>query len=178
MSTTRTWTEPDLMALPKDGRKRELVDGEIRVTTASLLHGHVIMQLGWRLGHFLSQNDLGWAFGDSLGCWMPSGNLRVPDCVFVAKEKLPRGLEPGFLRVPPDLVVEVLSPGDSERAVLDKVGEYLQAGVRLAWVIDPEARRASVHRSLTSVRAIGEDDWLEGEDVLPGFRCLLRDVLP
>jgi Uma2 family endonuclease len=72
--------------------------------------------------------------------------------------------------------VEVLSPSDSPRHVLDKVGEYLQAGVRVVWVIDPRRRHAAVYRSITAVREIAADGVLDGEDVLPGFRCPLAGI--
>ena len=177
MSTTRTMTEAELMALPRDGFKRELVDGEIRVSPAGFPHGVVIILLGSRLSTHVRERNLGWVADSSTGCWMPSGNLRVPDLTFVSTERMPGGVVEGFLRVVPDLVVEVLSPGDSERLVLDKVGEYLASGVRLVWVIDPRARRAAVHRSLTAVRELAESDTLDGEDVVPGFTCRLADVL-
>jgi Uma2 family endonuclease len=61
--------------------------------------------------------------------------------------------------------------------VLEKVGEYLHAGSRLVWVIDPEARTTTVLRSLNDVRVIGEAEMLDGEDVVPGFACPLRDML-
>jgi Uma2 family endonuclease len=57
------------------------------------------------------------------------------------------------------------------------VGEYLEAGVRLVWVIDPKRRRAVLYRSLSEVRELGEADELDGENVLPGFRCTLSDIL-
>jgi putative zinc finger/helix-turn-helix YgiT family protein len=98
-----------------------------------------------------------------------------PDLTFISREKFPDGPTEGFLRVVPDLLVEVLSPGDSNRRILDKVGEYLSAGVRLVWVIDPSSRRAAVHRSLTSVRELREDDDLDGEEVVSGFRCTKCD---
>lgn len=71
----------------------------------------------------------------------------------------------------------MISPGDRPRYVFDKVGEYLEAGVRLVWVIDPRKACAVVYRSLSEVRDLGPDDALVGEDVLPGFRCVLRDIL-
>jgi Uma2 family endonuclease len=77
----------------------------------------------------------------------------------------------------PDLAIEVLSPHDRPRYVLDKVGEYLEAGIRRVWVIDPEKRRALVCRSLSDVQALGPDDTLDGEDVLPGFGCAVRSIL-
>ena len=177
MATTRTMTEAELMGLPRDGFKRELVDGEIRVSPAGVPHGIVILRLAARMTSHVDAKGLGWMLDSSTGCWMPSGNLRVPDLTFVAREKLPGGPVEGFLRVIPDLVVEVLSPGDSQRAILDKVGEYLASGVRLVWIIDPRARKAVVHRSLTDVRELSEKDSLDGEDVIAGFRCRLGDVL-
>ena len=177
MSTVRTMTEAELMALPRDGFKRELVDGEIRVSPAGAPHGQTIVKLTVRLGSHVEAHALGHHFDSSTGCWMPSGNLRVPDLAFVSLARMPDGVPSGFLRVVPDLVVEVLSPGDSERAVLDKVGEYLAAGVRLVWVVDPEARVAVCHRSLTSVRVVNESGELDGGEVVPGFRCRLAEIL-
>jgi len=82
-----------------------------------------------------------------------------------------------FSDVPPDLAVEVLSPKDRPRQVLDKIGEYLQAGVWLVWVVDPMHERAAVYRSLTDVQELALDDELDGGDVVPGFRCSLRAIL-
>jgi Uma2 family endonuclease len=83
----------------------------------------------------------------------------------------------GFSPVPPDLAVEVLSPSDRPRQVLDRIGEYLDAGVRLVWVIDPGKRNATVYRSLTDVQTIDETGALAGEAVVPGFTCPLASVL-
>jgi Uma2 family endonuclease len=90
-----------------------------------------------------------------------------------AGEVIPEGCSP----VPPDLAVEILSPEDRSRFVLEKDGEYLDAGVPLVWVIDPRARNPSIYRSLTDVRKLSEADELDGEDALPGFRCRLADIL-
>ena len=177
MSTTRTMNEAELMALPQDGMKRELVDGEIRVSPAGSRHGQVVVELAIALGGYVKSHRLGFVFDSSTGVWMPSGNLRVPDLTFVAAHRLPQGPPTGFLSVAPDLAVEVLSPSDSKRDVLDKVGEYLSSGVRLTWVIDPETRKAAAHRSLTDVRELHDDDDLDGEDVVPGFHCRLGNIL-
>jgi len=97
---------------------------------------------------------------------------------FRRRRPIPRGQGPeGFAELAPDLAVEILSPEDRPREVLDKVGEYLQAGVRLVWVIDPGKGEASVYRSLTDVRVVGSGAALDGEDVLPGFRCPLGEIL-
>jgi Uma2 family endonuclease len=105
-------------------------------------------------------------------------NVRSPDVSFVAAGRFPDERWPvGFAALAPDLAVEVLSPSDNSRDVLEKVGEYLNAGTRLVWVIDPETRMATVYRSPMDVRVIGESESLDGEDVVPGFTCPLKDVL-
>ena len=77
----------------------------------------------------------------------------------------------------PDLAVEVTSPSERPRHVLDKVGEYLEAGVQLVWVIDPRKAKAVVYRSASDVTELQADDELDGEDVLPGFKCKLSEIL-
>jgi len=174
----RRATEDDLRATPQDGRKYELVDGQIVVSPAGSRHGLVSLRLGARLLAFGEQHGLGHALDSSTGFRMPAGNVRSPDASFVARGRFPEnGVPEGFADVPPDLAVEVLSTDDRPRAILDKVGEYLQAGVRLVWVIDPKAGRAVVYRSLTDVRELKDTDDLDGEDVLPGFRCSLAEIL-
>lgn len=180
MATTaqRNATEADLLEAAADGQKRELVDGNLRVSPAGSRHGHVCVQLIIRLGTFVGERRLGHLFDSSTGFRLPNGNVRLPDVAFVAAGRFEgRGLPEGFSPVPPDLAVEVLSPDDRERAVLDKVGDYLEAGVRLVWVIDPRSKSALVYRSLTEVRTVNEGGELDGEGVVPGFRCRLAELL-
>jgi Uma2 family endonuclease len=171
-------TEEDLLRTPRDGRKYELVDGQIRMSPAGSRHGRVCMRLGARLHVFVEERHFGYVFESSTGFRLPGGNVRVPDVSFVAMGRFPGDRPPvGFPDLAPDLAIEVLSPDDRSRDVLDKVGEYLQAGVRLVWVLDPERCTAAVHRSLTEVRRLGPDDSLDGEDVVPDFQCRLADVI-
>ncbi len=169
-------TDQDLLRLPKDGRKYELVDGELRVSPAGARHGKISLRLGAALLAFVREKRLGEVFDSSTGYRLPGGNVRSPDASFVSSKRLPRVPE-GFLELAPDLAVEVLSPEDSPRDVLDKVGEYLAAGVCLVWVIDPRSSRAVGYRSLTDVHEIGPDGTLDGGELLPGFRCPLSDLL-
>jgi Uma2 family endonuclease len=76
----------------------------------------------------------------------------------------------------PDLVVEVVSPGDTQREVREKVEDWLRAGVRLVWVIFPATRTATAYRSLEDVIQLSEDDSLDGEEVVPGFNCRVGDL--
>jgi Uma2 family endonuclease len=178
-TTTRpAATEEDLLRTPRDGRKYELVDGQIRVSPAGSRHGRVCVRLATRLDAFVEKGQLGYVFDSSTGFRLPGGNVRVPDVSFVARGRFRDEHVPeGFGDLAPDLVVEVLSPDDRSREILDKVGDYLQAGVPLVWVIDPKRRTAAVYRSLTGVRTVGPGDALDGEDVVPGFRCALAEVV-
>ena len=178
-ATTRSAaTEIDLLRTPDDGRKYELVDGEIRVSPAGSHHGHVCANLLFRLVGTVKEHGLGYVFDSSTGFRLHGGNVRSPDISFIGRGRFGAGKLPeGFGDVVPDLAVEVLSPEDRARHVLDKVGEYLQAGVRLVWVVDPKRERAVAYRSLTDVTNLGLDDSLDGGEVLPGFSVRLREIL-
>ena len=177
-TTRRVATEEDLLAMPQDGHKYELVDGEIRMSPTGNRHGVVIAQLAALLVQFVKPRRLGYVIAGDAGFRLPSKNVRCPDVSFVATGRFPDEKVPDdFGDLAPDLAVEVLSPHDRPRHVLDKVGEYLEAGVRLIWVIDPRAARAVVYRSLSDVRELAADGEFDGGDVVPGFRCTLRDIL-
>lgn len=176
-TTVRPATEADLLETPRDGRKYELVDGEIRVSPAGGRHGEVCVALVVRLAGFVKEHRLGHVFDPSTGFRLPSGNVRSPDVSFVAAGRFAGPVPAGFSDIPPDLAVEVLSPEDSQRQVLDKVGEYLEAAVPLVWIVDPNRERAAVYRSLTDVRHIGPGDVLDADPVVAGFRCTLREIL-
>jgi Uma2 family endonuclease len=179
MSPARTITDEELLQLPKDGHKYEVVDGElVAMSPAGMRHEAVVTQLGAILHNFVKAHGLGRVFGPDLLYVLSSGNKRGPDASFIAADRLaivPAGTV--FPAIPPDLAVEVLSPSDRPRRVLDKVGEYLEAGVRLVWVIDPVKRQAAVYRTTTETRYIESGGELDGVDVLPGFRCPLSEIL-
>ena len=171
-------TEDDLRATPQDGRKYELVDGEIRVSPAGARHEVVSLKLASRLLAYVTERGAGHAFGSSVGFRLPGGNVRSPDVSFVSHGRFVDETPPDdFGDLAPDLAVEVLSPSERTRHVLDKVGEYLEAGVRLVWVIDPRKAQAIVYRSLSDVTTLAAAESLDGEDVLPGFRCVLGEIL-
>lgn len=177
MATREVVTEADLLRTPQDGRKRELVDGRIVVSPAGYRHGRIAVRLVRRLEQHAAEGRLGDVLDSSTGFRLPGGNVRSPDVAFVARGRV-TGPEPrGFFDGTPDLAVEILSPDDDPRALMDKVGEYLRAGTRLVWVIDPERRIAAVYRSTADVCRLGESDSLTGDELLPGFACRLSDVL-
>src|SRR5204862_830476 len=103
--------------------------------------------------------------------------VRGADIAFVSWERMPQQSPVGFPRLGPDRVVEVLSPGDRPAETLAKIPDWLSAGTRLVWVIDPERRLARIYRQDGSESMLDEADALEGEDILPGFTCALDAVL-
>lgn len=176
-TTVRRATEADLWNAPEDGYKRELVDGEVVMSPAGARHGQVCVRLVMAIGAFVRERSLGEVFDSSTGFRLPGGNVRLPDVAFVPAERLAGGVTDDFSDATPALAVEVLSPSDRPRAVLDKVGEYLQAGVTMVWVVDPSRASAAVYRSAGDVRHVGIEGRLEGDEVLPGFSVPLRAIL-
>jgi Uma2 family endonuclease len=170
-------TEGDLRRMPDDEWKYELVDGEIRAEPrGGMRHSRVCVVLATCLGLHVEQAHLGSLFASNTGFRLPNGNVRAPDLSFLSSGRVSE-IPDGFAPLAPDLAVEVLAPHDRPRIVLDRVGDYLEAGSRLVWVIDPEARRAATYRSATEARGLSAKDVLDGDDVVPGFRCTLADVL-
>ncbi len=170
----------DLLIMP-DGERYELVNGQLQEKAMSGLSSWVGLEVGARLRNFVVEHQLGWVFGSDAGfqCFSDAPDkVRKPDASFVAKHKLPDGPVDGHLRVIPDLVVEVASPNDSLRDSDRKVEEYLAAGVRSVWLIDPNVRVVQVIRSNGTSQRLRDPDELSEPEILPGFACRVCDLLP
>ena len=165
-------TLDDLLQCPQDGRKYELVDGEIVVSPAGFHHAEIVIKIVRIIATFLDEFPIGRVLGDNLGISFPNGNLRSPDVTFVSHAKLPAAESPeGFGEFIPDLAVEVLSPHDSLKDVGQKIGEFLECGVPLVWLVDPSRQSVTVYRSLSQTEQLSSADIITGEPVLPGFSC-------
>jgi Uma2 family endonuclease len=164
--------------VPRDGRKYELVEGELIVSPAGMKNEEVAAELIVLLGIYLRSNRLGRLFTSSVG-YQLTENIRLsPDVSFVRMERLPDGRSPEtFGRFAPDLAVEIISPSDSMTTIEDKVELYLKHGAQLVWVISPKSRRATIYRADGSVSVVRAGGVLSGEAVLPGFACALSDIL-
>jgi Uma2 family endonuclease len=173
-------TAEELIEFPNDDYKYELVEGElIRMAPTGGEHGVLTISLGYLLYSHVKAQDLGIVCGAETGFVLrrTPDTVRAPDVSFVTKERIPAsGVPKTYWPFAPDLAVEVVSPSDRFDEVQTKVAEYLTAGTRLVWVVDPATRTIFVYRSLRDVRALGGEDELNGEDVIPGFRCLVRQV--
>jgi Uma2 family endonuclease len=171
MATTKLWTIADVERLPDDGFRYELVRGELyRMPQPQGRHGLVVAAVVWFVYGFVRERDLGRVY-DQSGVVLERGpdTLLGPDLSFIRRERLPADLD-AWPEVAPDLVVEVVSPSQSGPSIERKVALYLAAGVRLVWVVDPERRTVHVYRADGTDLVLTEQDELDGEDVLPGFR--------
>jgi Uma2 family endonuclease len=165
---------------PPDGSQQELVKGVIvTMPPPKARHGVCCSKADFRLRHYAEANNSGHVFSNDTG-WIVERDpdtVRGPDVAYWSKERLPE-IPNSYLDVPPDLAVEVVSPGDHYSRVQNKVRQYLRCGVRLVWVVDPEDRSVTVYRSQQEGKILGENDILSGEDVLPNFSCKVSDLLP
>ena len=172
------YTADDLLLMP-DGERYELVDGELVERDMGALSGWVGNRMASELDRYAQQHG-GWAFGDGVGyrCYADDlERVRKLDASFVGADRLPSPPE-GYITVAPDLAVEVVSPNDIYYEVEAKVDEYLSAGVRLVWVVNPVNKSVRVFQPGRIVGEFGADDELNGGDVMPGFACRVRSLFP
>jgi Uma2 family endonuclease len=173
-------TVGDLYRMPDDGRLYELEAGRlVSEPVPGARHGRVAAVLVELLGSFARGRELGVVLSNDAGYVLARepDTVRGPDVSFISRKRYAEfGDLPAAFPGPPDLAVEVLSPGNTPPEIHAKVADYLAAGTRLVWVVDPETERAAVYRSLLSPRTLGPDDELDGEDVLPGFRVRVGEI--
>ena len=171
-------TANDLLTLEKSGKSTELVRGRLIVREPpSTYHGRVQASLNVIVGSYVRTHALGAVFGQDTGFKIASDpdTVRAPDLAFVDRTRVAQIPRRGYAALAPDLVAEILSPDDRPGEVLAKVGEWLEAGVTLVWVIDPDRRVASVYRADGSVATVSSDADVDGEAVLPGFSFPLSE---
>ena len=180
-TTSRLVTAHELLALPDDGYRYELVKGElIRMSLAGSEHGVVTMNLAGPLHSYVKRNNLGRVYAAETGFKLESDpdTVRAPDIAFVGRAP-GFGSETeitGYRDGAPDLAVEVLSPNDRLRKVEAKVRQWLDTGAQMAWVVDPQRRTVTVYRSPDQIDVLTEKDNLSGDDVVPGFEIHVADI--
>ncbi len=170
----------DLLRLDGEGVRGELIRGVLCETMpAGHEHGKIVLNLGSALHSFVTPRGLGTLVASDSGVWLERDpdTVREPDIAFTSAEKIPVDARiTGYAEVVPDLVVEVASPSDSRREVHDKAHMWLGHGVRLVWVVQPGTRTIDAYRPDHAVATLGEQDALDGLDVLPGFTCDVSTV--
>ncbi len=170
-------TAAELLLIPD--KHADLVRGALVVREPpGLRHGRIAMEIAAALGAHVRAQQLGRVYVES-GFKLTSNpdTVRGPDVAFISQSRLPEPEPVGYPAFATDLVVEILSPGDRPGDVLGKVADWLSAGTRLVWVVDPERRLARVYRADGAEAIVTADQALQGEDVVPGFVCPLATIL-
>jgi len=176
------FTPEDLLRLPH-AVDYELVGGQLVGRHLGSESSAISLAIASVLRAFVKPRGAGHLFTTDCGyqCFADDpGKVRKPDVSFVRTGRLPNDRPPkGYVRIPPDLAVEVLSPGETADEVDAKVAEYLAAGVKLVWVVSPTVQTVRIHRpanaALGPIGLATESEAISGEDVLPEFECLVSE---
>ncbi len=170
----------DLWNMPDHGGHHELVKGELRpMSPAGFDHGSVSMNLSGPLHQFVRSRKLGIVVTAETGFVLARDpdTVRAPDAAFIRQERIPASGRPLRYWVgPPDLAVETMSPNDTVFEVDEKIREWLTAGARLVWVINPRQQTVTVFRPENTATILCVGDTLDGVDVVPGFQIPVAEL--
>lgn len=173
--------QDDILAhLPDDSVQYEWIDGRITdVSEPWWEHGFACTEVTTRLATYVKEHKLGAVFSADTFFLLKEEprNVRGPDIAFVDKSR-PLPDVDGVWCIAPDLVVEVQSKSQRGKFMRRKAADYLEAGVRLVWVVDPKKRAVVRYRLGEEPVTLSETDMLNGEDVVPGFQCLISELFP
>ncbi len=173
-------TAEELLNMPDDGFRYELVRGDLRkMSPSGYVHGKIAMSIGSPLEVYVKANGLGEVCAAETGFKLESDpdHVRAPDAAFVRRERAEEvGDAQGFFPGAPDVAIEVISPSDSYTEVEEKVADWLDAGTLAVIVVDPRRRIVKIHCSPTDVVVLTEADTLDIGDVVPGWQMPVRDI--
>lgn len=180
---TQLLTAEDLLRMPDDGWRYELVRGELRrMPLPGFQHGRIANRIAFHLTGHVEANGLGVVVAAETGFLLHANpdEVRGADVAFISRsryEATPFSQEKHFPGAP-DLVVEVVSPSDSYSEVEEKVLVWLHAGARLVVLADPKKRVVFVHRPGASPEILTSAEILSGEPVVPGWAFKVGDAFP
>ena len=173
-------TADDLAKQPDDGTRYALVKGVLqKMPPAGFEHGICAAEIGSRLNVHVKTHQLGYVCGAETGFKIAQNpdTVRAPDAAFVRQASIERqGIVKGYWEGAPDLAIEVISPGDTYAEVSEKVEEWLTAGCRMVWVINPRRETVEVYRPNVDFTILHRTDTLDGGDVVEGFQCRVQDI--
>ena len=179
-TSQRLMTAEELLRLPDDGQRHELIAGVLTTMPLSgFEHGRVAVRFAGPLSHHVATHRLGEVFAAGTGFLLARDpdTVRAPDVAFVSRERVAAaGSVTGYWPGAPDLAVEVISPNDLNAEVDKKVATWLAHGTRMVLVLDPRRRTVAVHRPGADARHLTVDDTLDGEDVVPGWSVPVREL--
>jgi Uma2 family endonuclease len=169
----------DEFFLMRDTGPCELIAGRIiPMSPTGGEHGNVESNVSFCLRDFVKPRYLGWVMTGEVGIYTKRDpdSVRAADVVFISREKLPDGPPKGFLTVAPELVVEVVSPSDSQHELETKVAEYLDAGTLWVWLVDPGTKSCGIYKSKDDYVELGKDDVISGEGILSGLEIQIASL--
>jgi Uma2 family endonuclease len=170
----RLMTADELLRIPDDGYRYELVRGKLKkMSPAGEEHGNITAEILAQLRTFVRECKLGRAYGSDAGflIFRDPDTVREPDVSFVRADRVVP--TPKYFPGPPDLAIEVVSPNDTYSEVRAKKDDYLRAGVQAVVIVDPATRAVTIHRPAGVEEVQGT---LIVEDVVPGWMLLLSDI--
>ena len=171
-------TGEEFALIPGLGRC-ELVAGRIvTMSPTNWKHGDFVTEIAWHLHSFVKERRLGKVLTGEVGIYVrrDPDYIRGADVVFISSERIAQITSESYLDVAPELVVEVISPGNTWQEMRDKIEEYFAIGVKGVWLVEPERKQVLVYRSPTEMTALDENDTLEGEGLLKGFSLPLAEL--
>ena len=180
VTTTRPMTAEELLNMPDDGFRYELIRGELKkMSPAGQFHGEYGSNIHVSLGWYVKSRDLGKTYISDTGFLLATDpdHVRAADVSFISNARLEElGESHGFVQGAPDIAVEVISPSDRYTEVEEKVTDWLNAGCRAVIVVNPRRRTVNLHLSPTNVIVLTEADTLEINDIVPGWRMPVKDI--
>ena len=169
--------------LMPDDAYYEVVDGEVyRMPNNGMEHGVRGMRLAVVLGSYVYRHSLGEVLHPDTRYVLAEDEegirrMRGPDLSFIRRERMPLPpYPPGFVRLVPDLIVEVRSPHDTFSELQRRINDFLDAGTRLAWLVDPLKRTVTVFAPDQEPYTLDTAAELDGEDIVPGFRLAVASI--
>ena len=171
-------TAEELFELPSGEYRYELVKGELlTMSPPGEEHGAIALALGAELYAYVKANKLGIVYAAETGFKLESNpdTVLAPDVSFIARERVGQ-ISKSYREGAPDLAVEVISFEERRSKIEKKVGQWLQLGARVVWIVNPQTTLVTVYRPDGSVKVLSESDELTGDDVVPGFRISVSDI--
>jgi len=179
IATLRPLTYDDLLVMPDDGNRYEIINGELVVTPAPLArHQRVLLRLTRLLDRFLEEHSGGELFIAPFDIVLGPHDVVEPDLLVIATQQgRVRGTENAFVG-PPVLVVEIISPSSERTDLIKKMALYARSGVPEYWTVDPERHELTIHvlADGTYVQAEADDAGCIASKVFPGLRVHTREV--
>jgi Uma2 family endonuclease len=177
VTVERLISAEELFQMPNLGRC-ELVRGVINMMSpAGSEHGRIVWNVTLLLGNFIKSHKLGTMRGAETGFIIrhDPDTVLAPDASFILTDRLPEKDPKGYFDGPPDLAVEVLSPNDRASEVQTKIRDWLDAGCRGVWIVDPETKSVTIYKSNHDIAVLNTADMLTDAQLLPGFSASVSE---